>query len=49
MEVKVIGQTHEHEGNVIIFTTEDMPPDSVVLFISKEEWEKIKPDVKIVS
>jgi len=44
--IKALGQTVEHDGEVVLVSN-DMPPDCMVLFVSKETWKEIKDDVEL--
>ncbi len=48
MKIKALGQTVEHKGEVIL-VSDELPPDSMVLFVSKETWAEIKDTVEIES
>jgi len=47
VEVKQLGQTITQDGEVML-VVETIPPDCMVLFVSMEEWAKIKDSVKVV-
>lgn len=46
MKIKALGQTIEHEGEVVL-VVKDMPVNCMVLFISLSAWGKIKENVVI--
>lgn len=45
--IKALGQTIEHEGEVILVAKE-MPVDCMVLFVDMDTWEAIKSEVKVI-
>jgi len=46
LQIKALGQTIEHEGEVVIaLNVEDYPPDCMVLFVDMETWRQIKDEV----
>ena len=47
MKIKAIGLTHKRpDGSVGIFMEDDMPEDCVVVFMSKEDFEELKAQIK---
>ena len=39
--VEKVGQTITHEGDTVLVCKGDMPTDKVVLFLSKEAYQKV--------
>jgi len=46
MKIKELGQTIEHNGEVLL-VSQTLPPNCMVLFVSMETWAEIKDDVEI--
>jgi len=47
MKIKAIGMTIKNkDGSVGLFLEDDMPADSVVVFMSKEDFEELKAILK---
>ena len=44
IKIKQLGQTIEHEGEVIL-VSRDMPVNCMVLFVDMEIWHQIKDSV----
>ena len=44
--IEALGQTMNHEGETLLLVG-DMPVDCLVLFVSKDEWAKIKDTVQL--
>jgi len=45
LNIKVVGATIEHDGEVILILDGDLPPDSVVVFMDKESWDKLRQEL----
>jgi len=47
MEVVALGQTIEHDGDVVL-AVKNLPLDCIVLFVSMDTWAEIKDTVEVI-
>jgi len=47
MKVEALGQTIEHDGDVVL-AVKKLPPDCMVLFVSMDTWAEIKDTVEVI-
>ena len=46
LNIKKVGATIEHDGEVVLIVDGEMPANSVVVFMDKESWEKLKQELQ---
>ena len=44
LNIKAVGATIEHDGEVVLIVEGDLPPDCVVVFMDKDSWLKLKEE-----